>query len=113
MTAPESVAEAREVDPEAAWAALKKTEYKYFGDYEFSPDQREAVDTLVAYAEQQLSTAAHYADIIKAAERAAEVMEWLDENEPDCFGWTGPYPSKRPAIGAEAKLLRAALEQSK
>lgn len=38
------------VTPEAVAAAIKATEYKYFGDYEMSDDQRAAVDTLVAVA---------------------------------------------------------------
>lgn len=35
--------------------AVKATEYKYFGDYEFSDDQRKAVDTLVDAANAILS----------------------------------------------------------
>lgn len=34
----------------AALEAVKITEYKYFGDYELSADQWEAVDTLVGFA---------------------------------------------------------------
>lgn len=33
-------------------AAIKATEYKYFGDYELSPDQWDAVNTLVDHAKQ-------------------------------------------------------------
>ena len=36
-------------------AAIKKTEYKYFGDYEFSDDQRAAVDQLVTTAQNYLN----------------------------------------------------------
>jgi len=36
-------------------AAIRKTEYKYFGDYEMSDDQRAAVDTLVEFAERHLA----------------------------------------------------------
>lgn len=32
--------------------AVKATEYKYFGDYELSPDQWDAVETLVHLAKQ-------------------------------------------------------------
>lgn len=35
--------------------AVKETEYKYFGDYEFSDNQRKAVDTLVDAAKAILS----------------------------------------------------------
>lgn len=35
--------------------AIKTTEYKYFGDYELSPDQWEAVDTLVELARAHLA----------------------------------------------------------
>lgn len=41
-----------ELSPERVAAAIKTTEYKYFGDYEMSDDQREAVDVLVAVARQ-------------------------------------------------------------
>lgn len=39
-------------------AAIRKTEYKYFGDYEFSEDQRAAVDVLVAFAQSYLDRSA-------------------------------------------------------
>lgn len=42
----------------AVRAAIAKTEYKYFGDYEMSDDQRDAVDVLVATAHQWLELAA-------------------------------------------------------
>lgn len=32
--------------------AIKATEYKYFGDYELSEDQWDAVETLVSHAKQ-------------------------------------------------------------
>lgn len=35
--------------------AIKATEYKYFGDYEMSADQREAVDVLVFHAQKLLA----------------------------------------------------------
>jgi hypothetical protein len=37
--------------------AIKATKYKYFGDYELSPDQWEAVDTLVELARAQIGRA--------------------------------------------------------
>lgn len=40
---------------EALAKAIKVTEYKYFGDYEFSEGQHEAVETLVAFARKALS----------------------------------------------------------
>lgn len=35
--------------------AIAATEYKYFGDYEMSEDQRKAVDTLVDHARETLA----------------------------------------------------------
>ena len=37
-------------------AAIDKTEYKYFGDYEFSDDQRAAVGLLVEFVAAVLVT---------------------------------------------------------
>lgn len=39
---------------EALKVAIKATEYKYFGDYEFCESQHDAVDTLVAFAQKAL-----------------------------------------------------------
>lgn len=44
---------AREI--EAIESAIRATEYKYFGDYEMSDDQREAVDQLVLTAQHRLA----------------------------------------------------------
>lgn len=41
-------------EAEALRAAIKATHDKYFGDYELSPDQWAAVDTLVAFAQRHL-----------------------------------------------------------
>lgn len=41
--------------------------------------------------------------------RSAEVMEWLADNQPDCFGWEPPYPSTTPTIKVEAEAARAAI----
>jgi Lar family restriction alleviation protein len=43
-------------NPAKLAAAIKATEYKYFGDYEFSDDQHDAVDTLVEFARAFLTT---------------------------------------------------------
>jgi hypothetical protein len=45
-----------DTSPEAILAAVKQTEYKYFGDYELSTAQIEAVEVLVA-ASLKLATA--------------------------------------------------------
>jgi len=47
--------EARALCPKAVAAAIKATEYKYFGDYEMSDDQREAVDVLVEVARRHFA----------------------------------------------------------
>lgn len=47
--------------------------------------------------------------LLGAARRALDVLEWLTENHPDCFGWAPPYPSTTPCIQQEADALRAAL----
>lgn len=46
------------IPAEAVAAAIKATEYKYFGDYEMSNDQREAVDVLVDVARKYYTPAA-------------------------------------------------------
>lgn len=43
--------------PSRVAQAIKATQYKYFGDYEMSSDQREAVDILVAVAEKYYAPA--------------------------------------------------------
>ena len=70
-------AEARALTPEVVAAAIKATEYKYFGDYEFSDDQREAVDVLVEVARHRLATAeaASGAGEAAAFKRGAEAMQ--------------------------------------
>lgn len=44
------------VDAVAVRAAIRETEYKYFGDYEFSEAQRDAVETLVEVANLYLAS---------------------------------------------------------
>ncbi|MGI4792929.1 MAG: hypothetical protein ACRYG8_02370 [Janthinobacterium lividum] len=51
MTLPASSAD---LTREQVEAAIKATEYKYFGDYELSDVERAAVDTLVSIARQHL-----------------------------------------------------------
>lgn len=46
------------VEREAIERAIKATEYKYFGDYEMSDDQRESVDVLVEAARHRLAALA-------------------------------------------------------
>lgn len=48
----------RAIPAEAVAAAIKATEYKYFGDYEMSDGQREAVDVLVEVARRYYTPAA-------------------------------------------------------
>lgn len=57
-------------------AAIKQTEYKYFGDYEMSDGQRDAVDTLVEFAEQALSSQATDGKDA-AAEPSKAVPTWM------------------------------------
>jgi len=51
-------------------------------------------------------------DLLSALERSAEIMQWLNDNCPDCFGWSGPYPSKTSAIGEEARIARTAIAKA-
>lgn len=44
-----------EDERETLRAAIQTTEYKYFGDYELSLNERVAIDTLVAFAERALT----------------------------------------------------------
>lgn len=74
-------------------AAIKETQYKYFGDYEFSTSQTEAVCTLVSLAEAHLqrreipdnaSYAAGFDEGVKFASRRRESSEILgDAAVPD------------------------------
>ncbi len=57
-------------------AAIKATEYKYFGDYEFSPDQHAAVDTLV---EAAAAFPALLDRLAKAEARVVEMREALQD----------------------------------
>ena len=72
-------------------ASIKKTKYKYFGDYEMSDDQREAVDTLVEFAEQALlAPAIDGREVVarKLCEQHGGDPEAIATDEHDC--WDGP-----------------------
>ena len=55
---------------------------------------------------------ARVAGLEKALSDAAEQMEWLAENHPDCMGFIPPWPSTTPAIKVAAEKARAALNPS-
>jgi len=70
----------------AATEAIKATGYKYFGDYELSKDQWEAVDALVEFARvvtHQLRTGQLVAVSDDAVERVARAMFIKELGEPD------------------------------
>lgn len=90
---PESV----EPTLEAIRSAIKATEYKYFGDYEFSDDQRAAVDVLVAVAEARLASTQEPAT--GEVERVAAIIK-------DRLGMTG---RALDACRDTAQLILAAL----
>jgi hypothetical protein len=72
---------------EAIAAAIKATEYKYFGDYEMSDGQREAVDTL--------------ADVARNYLRALQPSVWdiLQEARDQLEYLNGRWPTRKtPAI---------------
>lgn len=87
------------------------------GGYVNSGSRHAFGDAIVRTDDAELAANAHLIaaapDLYEALKRADEVLTWLDENCPDCFGWTGPYPSKSSAVGAEAKLARAALAKAR
>jgi len=75
-------------------AAIKATEYKYFGDYEMSDGQREAVNTLVEVARNRLR--ASQPCVWEVLQAARSHLEYLD----------GRYPTKQaPAIIARIDTL--------
>lgn len=45
---------------------------------------------------------------LEALDNAAEVMDWLADHDPDCFGWEAPFPSSQPTIRVEADRARTA-----
>ncbi|WP_313104537.1 hypothetical protein [Brevundimonas sp.] len=78
-------------------SAIKATEYKYFGDYEMSPEQFAAVDTLVAAATElirirQAAPAAPQAAVV--GEDWTSDIEWLRE--------AARYFQKRDTKGEDA-----------
>lgn len=85
-------------------AAIKATEYKYFGDYEMSDDQRDAVDTLVEAARAALAytpKASPPADMVIRDDLAeiieAELLAWRGGNG-------GVYAIKAAATGISIKI---------
>jgi hypothetical protein len=75
--------------------AIKLTEYKYFGSYEFTPEQHEAVDVLVA-----------------AAKRLAEYEEAHRITVNDCGAPDEQHCSCVPSLRLEAKRLQARLAET-
>ena len=77
--------------------AIRHTEYKYFGDYEMSDDQRDAVDQLVLTARRYLAASSTSStdvgeDEVRQVSRAIhehlsrrDIMQYLD-NDEDCEG---------------------------
>jgi len=75
-------------------------------------DEGDAGDLVQAFARHRIahSDPRPVAEGLREAlQRAAEVMEWLADNQPDCFGWEPPYPSTAPTIKIEAEAARLAL----
>jgi hypothetical protein len=46
-----------------------------------------------------------------ALERAEDVMRWLADSRPDCYGWIHSPLSVSPAILEEAEIIREVLKQ--
>jgi hypothetical protein len=101
-------------------AAIKTTEYKYFGDYEFSDDQHNAVDTLVNFARHgitALSASAAEGEALRGAwqpiETAPRDGSWFlaCSNTP---GWGATrvvrfhYPDDRLPIHGEGVMWPSA-----
>jgi hypothetical protein len=79
------------IEPEERAAierAIKATEYKYFGDYEMSDDQREAVEQLVLTAQRYLALteASRWREIAEAIQRARDLAmkQTLAARIPEC-----------------------------
>lgn len=131
--------DAQSVTQEQIAAAIKATEYKYFGDYEMSDDQRDAVDVLVRVAQARLAS-----QPTSAEDAVAVTRDWAiklatlrqgQRNTPRCeppvereIQWatkdikevlaaspplyTRPTPdTQTAAIGAEAEDTRLVCEQ--
>lgn len=61
--------------PEKLQAAIKATEYKYFGDYEMSDEQRYAVDTLVEFAKRSCDGDALVDELVEALKSSSRALE--------------------------------------
>lgn len=85
--AQEPVALMTDEEREQLKVAIKATEYKYFGDYEFSEKQRAAVDTLTTFANRMLNYVAPVApewQPIETAPLNKNVLLWwrpIDDNK--------------------------------
>lgn len=105
------------VEREAIERAIKATEYKYFGDYEMSDDQREAVDVLVQAARHRLAALASapagdgVVQQVKDILRGPDGEEYTDHGMEDAFF---RWPVIERAIAAALARPRAAVgEQSR
>ena len=70
---------------------------------------RYVAETCAALEAENAAKDARIEALVTALLRAAEVLECLAENQPDCRGWEPPFPSTTPSIAVEAKAARAAL----
>ena len=112
----------------AALEAVKVTEYKYFGDYELSHDEGEAVDTLVGFArivtEHLRNGQLIVVDHPQATSPVDSHTAWLEANtnnkieaggytERAIFdmGWDAAMPNLA-AKGVEIARLREALDMA-
>lgn len=82
------IQDAQSVTQEQIAAAIKATEYKYFGDYEMSDAQRDAVDVLVRVAQARLASQPTSAEDAAAYQRGVyDAKCWLRDqqhkNPPD------------------------------
>jgi len=96
----------------AATEAIKTTGYKYFGDYELSKDQWEAVDALVEFARvvtHQLRTGQLVAVADDAIERVkAEARDKaLDEAAEAVCGYIHPAYGELPGEPFASAAIRA------
>ena len=66
-------------------AAIKQTEYKYFGDYEFSESQQEAVDVLVRASVELMGVKASQSEWVSVA--TPPELQFESEEDPDSDGY--------------------------
>ncbi len=92
--------------------AIRHTEYKYFGDYEFSDAQREAVDVLVAYAQRAEQAEAALAQMTKERDDAVKFLGRMAEDLVNAGGRFGDREvalANLRAVIAERDVLKAEL----